>query len=124
MTNLQQVVCRRTLLGVDLESQVEEIAEDVRQVVFIFDGWCPVRGDQVECPQRRFCQVGWLALYHFNRHDTKTPNIDLATILLSGDHLGCHPVRSADHSVALVLGVVDLRTEAEVSYSGVSLVAQ
>lgn len=55
MRYLQQVMSRRTLLGVDLQSQMEEVTEDVRQVVFIFDGWGTIRGDQVEGTQRRFC---------------------------------------------------------------------
>lgn len=102
-TNLQQVVSRRSLLGVDLEGQVEEVAEDVRQVVLIFDGRGTVRSDQIECSERRFRQIWGLTLDHLNGHNTQTPDVDLATVLLAGDYLRRHPVWCANHGVPLVM---------------------
>lgn len=93
---------------------MEEVAENVRQVMFIFDGRGAVRGDQIKCSERRFCKVWRFTLDHLNGHDTQTPDVDLAAILLASDYFRCHPVGCADHGVPLVVCVVDLGAEAKV----------
>lgn len=92
--------------------------------MLIFDSRGAVRGNQVERSQRGFRQIWRLALDHLNGHDTQTPDVNLATVLLAGNHFGRHPVWRADHGVSLVVRVVDLRAEAKIGCSRVSLGAR
>ena len=105
----------RSLLWVNLECQVKEFLENAGQVVLGFDGWCAVRGNEVECTERRLCQVRRLALNHFNGHDAQTPDVNLAAVVFAGHNLWGHPVWSANHSSSLVLLLINLSTETEVS---------
>lgn len=121
---LQQIVRTCALLGVHLQCEVEEVAEDRCQVVLLLDCRCAVGRDQIERAQWRLGQVGWLALDHLNGHDAQAPNVDLAAVLLARDNFGCHPVRRADHGGALHVRFVDLRAEAEIGELDVAFHAQ
>lgn len=112
---LQQIMCGCTLLGINLECKMEEFTEDGGQVVFIFDGRRAIGGDEVKGSQWRFRQVWGLALDHLDGHDTQTPNVNFAAILLTSNNFRGHPIWSSNHGVALILRVVDLGTETEIS---------
>jgi len=117
---LEQIVSTSTLLWVDLEGKVEEVAEDGRQLVLILDLRCSICSNEPQRSQWAFRQVWWFAFDHLNRHDTERPDIDLATILLASDDFWSHPVWSADHGSALHVGFVYLSAEAEIGQFDVS----
>ena len=75
-----------------------------------------VRGDQIQSTKRRFCKVGRLPLNHLDCHDAKAPDVDFPTILFPGHNFGRHPIRSSYHGSSFVVRLIDLRTEAKISY--------
>lgn len=109
-------MCRGSLLRIHLESKVQEITEDGRQVVLILNCRRAVGGNQIQSPQGRFRKIRRLTLDHLDGHDTQTPDINLAAILLSSHDFRGHPIRCTDHGVSLVMRVVDLGTETKVGY--------
>ena len=61
-----------------------------------------------------FVQIRRLAFDHFDGHYSQTPYIDLGAVLFTRDNLGRHPVRRANHCVALRPLGRNLRTKAKV----------
>lgn len=116
VTYLEQVMRRSSLLRIHLQSKVQEITEDGRQVVLVFDGRRAVGGDQIQGPQGRFRKIRRLTLDHLDGHDTQTPDINLTAILLSSNDFRGHPIRCTDHGVSLIVRVIDLGTETEIGY--------
>lgn len=113
-----------TLLGIDLESKVQEILESRRQIVLLLDRRGAVGRDQIERAQRRLGQVWRLAFYHLNGHDAQTPDVDLAAVFFACNNLGSHPVWCADHGRALHVGFIDLGAEAEICELDVAVHAE
>jgi hypothetical protein len=103
------------LVWVNLERKSEEVSEYRRQCVLLLDCWCSVCRNEPQRAERALVEVRGLSFNHFNGHDTKRPDVDLAAILLSGYDLWCHPVGGADHGRSLVVVLVDLRAESEIS---------
>lgn len=93
---------------------MQEVAEYVREIVFIFNRGCAVRSNEVESPQGRLGQIWRLSLNHLDGHDAQTPDVDLPAVILTGDDLGCHPVWRSDHCITLIVRIINLRTEAKV----------
>ena len=69
-------------------------------------------------PQWILIQVRWFSLNHLDGHDPQGPDVDLRTVLLSGDHFGGHPVRGTHHCGPLGLLWGNLGTEPKISWRG------
>jgi hypothetical protein len=123
-SHLQQIMRTGTLLGVNLESEVEEVLEGGRQVVLLLDRRCAVGRDQIERAQRRLGQVRRLAFNHLDSHDAQTPDVDLATVLFACDNFRSHPVGRANHGRTLHVGLVDLGAEAKIGELDVAVHAE
>lgn len=113
-----------SLLWIYLERKREEIFEDLREGVLLFDLRCTVGSDQPQRSKRRLGQVGRFALDHLDGHDAQRPDIYFAAVLLACDHLGCHPIWSTDHCCSLVLRFVDGGAETKIGCAALVLVSK
>lgn len=109
-----------SLLRFDLQSEMKEVSEDGRQRMLVLDTWCSVLSDQVQGSQRRLGEIRRFSFDHFDCHDAQAPDVDLSTIFFPRNHFRSHPIWSSHHRSALVVGVVDLCTEAKVGQLDVS----
>ena len=123
-THLQQIVSARPLLRIDLQCETQKVPENRRQLMLRLNLRRPVRGDQIQRPQRALGEVRRFAFNHLDRHNPQGPNIDFAPVLLPRHNFWSHPVRRADHSRALHLALIDLRAEAEIREFDTPLHAQ
>jgi len=112
----EQFVSRGTAADIHTETHAQERLEFPARLLRLLQPWGSVCRDEIQCLQGLFIQVRRLGLDHLDRHDTQRPAVDLGAVLLLLDHLGCHPVRCADHGGTLVLGLGELGTEAEISW--------
>ena len=81
----QHLVCCGSLLHLNLQTFVEEVLEDRRQLVTILDLRLPVGGNEIQSSERILIQVRRLPLDHFYGHDSERPDINLK--LFSHDDL-------------------------------------
>ena len=93
----------RSLVNVNLKTSVQEILENMGQLVSVLYFWLSVGGDEIESSERILVEIWRFPLYHFDGHDAKRPDVHLGAVVLPRDHLGRHPVGSADHGGPLVL---------------------
>jgi hypothetical protein len=106
--------CAGSRLDVDAQADGQEGLELFGELVGLLEAGCAVGRDEVQCLQRLLVQVRWLGFDHFNRHDTKGPDIDLVAVFFLLDNLGRHPVRCADHSSTLGSLLCKLGAESEI----------
>lgn len=109
-------MCTGSLLRIHFQCKIQEISKHRGQVALVLDLRRTVGSNQPQRAEGRLGQVRRLALNHLNGHDAQRPNVDFAAVLLSRDDFGGHPVRRANHSGTLVLGLVDGRTETEIGW--------
>ena len=112
---LQQLVGRCATSNVDAETHGQEGLELLAKFLGFLQARRTVRGNEIKCLQRLFVEVGRLRLDHFNRHDTKRPNVDLWAVFLLFDNLRCHPIRRSNHGGSLRFGFGEFGTETEIS---------
>lgn len=101
-------------LDVDAQADGQEGLELLGELVGLLEAGCAVGRDEVQSLQRLLVQVRWLGFDHFNRHDTKGPDIDLVAVFFLLDNLGRHPVGCADHSGTLGSLLCELGAESEI----------
>lgn len=111
----EELVGGSTAVNIDTEADAQESLELLAQLLGLLETGGSVGRNKVEGLERLFIQVGGLRLDHFDGHDAQRPAVNLRAILFLLDHLGCHPVRGADHGSALVLVFGQLGAEAEIS---------
>lgn len=111
----EELVGGSAAVNIDAEADAQESLELLAELLGLLETGGSVGGNKVEGLEGLFVQVGGLRLDHFDGHNAQRPAVNLRAILLLLDHLGCHPVRSADHGSALVLVFGQLGAEAEIS---------
>lgn len=110
----EELISGSAALDIDAKAYAQERLEFLAELLGLFETGGSVGSNKIEGLQGLFVQVGGFRLNHFNGHDAQRPAVDLRAILLLLDHLGCHPVGSANHRGALVLVFGQLGTEAEI----------
>lgn len=111
----EELVGGSAAVNIDAEADAQESLELLAELLGLLETRGSVGGNKVEGLEGLFVQVGGLRLDHFDGHNAQRPAVNLRAILLLLDHLGCHPVRGADHGSALVLVLGELGAEAEIS---------
>ena len=111
---LKQLARTRALVGIHTRTLVNKIFEQVRELVGLLEWAAAFGGDQEQRLDGRLLHVRRLTFDHLLRHDTEAPDVDLGSVLLRSNDLGCHPVRGADDACALGLGGRQLRSEPKV----------
>lgn len=111
----KKLVGRSTATDVYAETDTQEGLELLAQLLGLLQAGGTVGGNEVQRLQGLLVQIRRLGLDHLNSHNTQRPAVNLGTVLLLFDNLGCHPVRGTHHGGALALGLSKLGTEAKVS---------
>lgn len=111
----EKLVGRSTATDVNAETDTQEGLEFLAQLLGLLQAGGAIGGNKVQRFQGLLVQVRRLGLDHLNSHDTQRPTVNLGTVLLLLDNLGCHPVRGTHHGGTLALGLGKLGTKAKVS---------
>ena len=112
------------MLGVDSETELNEVVKLVTEFLGFGEAFCWVLLDDEHCPEGVNMGVRRFAFGHFDGGDAKRPNIGLFVIFRFGYYFWTHPEGRADDGVFVCQGMQQLRRNSEISQFDVPFVVE
>ena len=112
------------LIGILLAAAPDEIEHVWTPRVGIGQSRCRLGRDDKDGPQRVEVGMRRGTLGHFYARDAQTPNIGPTVVMRLSNHFWGHPKGTANHCLALVDGVGQLGTDAEIGQLDMSVVGE